>query len=77
MIFQELNYNISYNWNAAPENRLTFPIGLGYTQTLKIGNTPIKMRLEPQYTIARPDNYGNVWNIRLQIAPILKSPFLK
>ncbi len=52
--------NISYDWNAAPENRLTFPIGLGYTRTIKIGSTPVKMRIEPQYTLARPDNYGNV-----------------
>ncbi len=69
--------NISVNWEAEPENRLTFPIGLGYTRTVRIGNTPVKMRIEPQYTIIRPDNYGNVWNIRFQFAPVIKSPFIK
>ncbi len=68
--------SITVDWNAEPENRLTFPIGLGYTRTVKIGNTPVKMRIEPQYSIVRPDDYGNAWNIRFQFAPIIKSPFI-
>jgi len=55
---------------------VTVPIGLGYTKTMRMGNIPVKIRIEPQYSIIRPSDYGNVWNIRIQIAPIIKSPFL-
>ena len=69
--------NISVNWEAEDGNKLTFPIGLGITKTVKWGNTPWKLRFEPQYSIIKPDNYGTQWNIRIQIAPIIKNPFLK
>jgi len=58
------------------DDGVTVPIGLGYTKTVRMGNTPVKFRIEPQYSIIRPSDYGNVWNIRIQIAPIIKSPFL-
>lgn len=61
---------------ASEGNRVTFPIGLGVTKTVKWGNTPWKLRLEPQYSIVKPDNYGTQWSIRIQFAPIIKSPFL-
>ena len=66
---------IGYDWTADPDNRLTFPIGLGITKTFRIGNMPVKMRFEPQYSVIKPDNSGTEWNIRIQIAPVIKSPF--
>ena len=69
--------NISINWEAEDGNKVTFPIGLGITKTVKWGNTPWKLRFEPQYSIIKPDDYGTQWNIRIQIAPIIKNPFLK
>ena len=67
---------IRVDWSKDWDNAVTFPIGLGYTRTVRMGNTPVKIRIEPQYSIIRPDEYGNVWNIRIQIAPVIKSPFL-
>ncbi len=67
---------IRIDWSKEWENAVTFPIGLGYTRTLRVGNTPVKLRIEPQYSIIRPDDYGSVWNLRIQIAPVIKSPFL-
>lgn len=55
---------------------IVFPIGLGYTRTVRMGNVPVKLRIEPQYSVIRPDEYAGVWNIRIQIAPVIKSPFL-
>ena len=52
-------------------NKVTLPIGLGITKTIRIGRMPVKLRLEPQYSIIRPDDYGTEWNIRLQITPVL------
>ena len=67
---------IRIDWSKDWEDAVTFPIGIGYTKTIRLGNTPVKIRFEPQYTIIRPSDYGNVWNFRLQIAPVIKSPFL-
>ncbi len=68
--------NVSVNWEAESGNKITFPIGLGITKTVKWGNSPWKLRFEPQYSIIKPDDYGTLWNIRIQIAPIIKNPFL-
>jgi hypothetical protein len=66
---------ISINWEAEEGNMVTFPIGLGITKTIRIGGTPIKMRLEPQYSIIKPDDYGTEWNIRFQFTPVINRPF--
>lgn len=68
---------VQMNWNADSGDQLTLPIGLGLTKTIRVGGVPIKMRIEPQYSIIKPDNYGEEWNIRIQIAPVIRSPFAK
>jgi hypothetical protein len=67
--------NIVYDWTAEPDDRLTLPIGLGITKTVRIGKMPVKFRFEPQYSIIRPDSVGTEWNFRIQIAPVIRSPF--
>ena len=69
--------NITIDWNAEDGNKVTLPIGLGVTKTVRFGNTPWKLRFEPQYSIIKPEDYGTLWNIRIQIAPIINNPFLK
>ena len=54
---------------------MTFPIGLGITKTVRLGGIPVKIRFEPQYSIIRPDDLGTSWNTRIQIAPVIASPF--
>lgn len=54
----QLIRTIDINWNAEPENALTFPVGLGYKRTVFIGKTTVKMRLEPQYSVVKPGDYG-------------------
>lgn len=65
--------NITINWEAEEGNRLTFPIGLGITKTVRWG-IPFKLRIEPQYSIIKPEDYGTEWNIRIQIAPVINRP---
>ena len=72
-----LGPTVKIDWNADSDNRLTLPIGLGLTKTIKVGGVPIKLRIEPQYSIIQPDDYGEEWNIRIQITPVIKSPFSK
>jgi hypothetical protein len=63
------------DWEADSGNKLTFPIGLGITKTVRWGKMPVKLRFEPQYSIIRPDDFGTAWNFRLQITPVIPSPF--
>lgn len=67
---------IRIDWSKDLKDGLTIPIGLGYTKTVRMGNTPVKLRIEPQYSIVKPDEYASIWNIRIQMAPVIKSPFL-
>jgi hypothetical protein len=66
---------ITINWEEEPENRVTFPVGLGLTKTTRWSNTPVKLRIELQYSIIKPEDYGTEWNLRLQITPVVKNPF--
>ena len=66
---------VSINWEADSGDKVTFPVGLGVTKTLRVGNTPWKLRVEPQYSIVRPDSLGADWNLRIQMAPVIDSPF--
>jgi len=63
------------DWEASSGNKLTLPIGLGITKTVRWGKVPVKLRFEPQYSIIRPDDFGTAWNFRLQITPVIHSPF--
>ncbi len=68
---------VTVDWEADSDNTWTVPIGLGVTKTFRWGGVPIKARFEPQYSIVRPDDFGAVWNFRIQIAPVIPSPFGK
>ena len=66
---------IAIDWTAPSGERVTFPIGLGVTKTVRWGQTPIKLRTEVHYSIIRPETFGEAWNIRFQVTPVVKSPF--
>jgi len=66
---------VSIDWEAPSDDRLTLPIGLGVTKTVRFGNTPVKFRLETHYSVIRPDSYGNEWVFLFRFAPVIPSPF--
>lgn len=66
---------ITYDWEADSDNALTFPIGLGITKTTRWGKTPVKLRAELHYSVIKPEDYGTEWNFRIQITPVINSPF--
>jgi len=66
---------ITYDWKADSDNALTLPIGLGFTKTTRWGATPVKLRAELHYSVVKPDDYGAEWNFRIQVTPVIKSPF--
>ena len=66
---------ITADWEADNDNRWTVPIGLGVYKTSFFGKMPIKMGAEMQWMPISPDTYGQNWNIRITIAPIIPSFF--
>jgi hypothetical protein len=66
---------ITYDWEADSNDALTFPVGLGITKTTRWRKTPVKLRAELHYSVIKPDSYGAGWNFRVQVTPVIKSPF--
>jgi len=66
---------ITADWEADSDDRWTVPIGLGVYKTSLFGKMPIKLGVETQWMPINPDIYGQEWNIRLTIAPIIPSLF--
>jgi len=67
--------NIQYDWKADSDNALSLPVGLGYQDIVKFGNTPIKWGIELQYYVVQPDDFGPEWNLRFIFVPVIHSPF--
>jgi len=63
--------NITIDWEADSDNQLTLPVGLGVGKLHKFGQLPLKVILEGQYAVVHPDDFGQRWNIRLTIIPVL------
>ena len=68
---------ITADWEANSKNRWTVPLGLGVYKTHMFGKMPIKLGVEFQYSLIKPDALGQEWNARVVIAPILPSIFKK
>jgi hypothetical protein len=66
---------ITADWEADSDDRWTVPLDLGVYKTHFFGKMPMKMDVEFQYVPIRPDAYGQIFNIRLVIAPIVPSLF--
>ncbi|MEN0105485.1 MAG: hypothetical protein AAGC84_03575, partial [Pseudomonas sp.] len=48
--------NITVNWKADSGNKVTFPIGLGASRMFKLGELPIRVGAEVQYSVIHPDD---------------------
>ncbi len=63
--------SITADWNADSDNRWTIPLGIGVNKTFKVGPLPIRISVEVHKTIVQPDNYGQDWNFRVVLIPII------
>ena len=62
--------------SANSKQRWTVPLGIGvYKMQLIGGKLPIKFGIEGQYMPVRPDAYGQQYNIRVVVAPIIPAFF--
>ena len=69
--------NITYNWKADSDNKLTLPVGMGYSNIIKLGPMPVRLAAEFQYSLVKPDNIGSDWNIRVMFIPVVPNPFAR
>jgi len=67
--------NITVDWEADSDNKLTLPIAIGLGKMFKIGPMPVMLMAEYQYSVIAPDNIGNESTIMLQANFIIKNPF--
>ena len=68
--------NFTINWNAAPEDQLTFPIGFGFNKTVYVGPLPISIGIEWYYSIKTPEySPGVAQGFRIYIMPVMLAPW--
>jgi hypothetical protein len=47
------------------------PVGLGVGRTVRIGEMPFQVSFEASYAVIHPDTFGERWNFRLILKPVL------
>jgi hypothetical protein len=64
--------NILANWESdRGRNTWTVPVGAAVSKVQKFGRLPVKFSLGLQWFPVQPENYGQDWNIQLQIVPVI------
>ncbi len=68
--------NMFVNWNAPSGNQVTFPVGLGVHHLFNIGQLPVSMGIEANYSVIHPSDLpGSRWDIRFTLMPLLPAPW--
>jgi hypothetical protein len=64
--------NILANWESnRARNTWTVPVGVAVAKVHKFGKLPIKMSLGLQWFPVQPEQYGQDWNVQVQITPVI------
>jgi len=71
---------INVNWEASNDNKLTLPLELALSNTFFVGPMPIRVVAGFNYSVVRPDDYGQRWMFKLALVPVIprliKEPIL-
>jgi hypothetical protein len=59
------------DWTADEGERLTLPVGLGVSKAWLFGKLPLRVGVELDYSIVRPDAAGQEWSLRFDVEPLL------
>lgn len=59
---------MNYDWKA---RQWTVPLNLTVGRTVTFGNTPVKLAVELNYYVERPDAFGPKWMLGLNITPVV------
>jgi hypothetical protein len=68
-----MNPTITYDHRAAPGNQWNVPIGLFGAKTVKMGGTPINIRVGVEYSVVSQDSFGKRAILRFQFTPVISS----
>lgn len=63
------------NYVQAQDVNFSFPLNLGVAKTIMAGSTPLKMTLQGQYFVTRPETLGPSWGVFFQITPVVQVPW--
>lgn len=68
--------NILIDWTQKKaENALTLPVGLGVAKLVTLGELPVKLSAEADYSVVRPRHAGTEWTFKFTLTPILPKLF--
>ncbi len=67
--------NMSANYVNAVDTDFSVPLNLGLAKTVILGKMPLKLTLQGQYFVTRPDFAGPSWGIFFQITPVINLPW--
>jgi len=69
--------NILIDWmQPRAEDRWTVPVGIGVSKMIQLGSLPVKLGIEVDYSVIRPQNIqNNEWTFKFSITPILPKLF--
>lgn len=67
------NPTISYNNKASSGNKWNVPVGPFIGRTVRVGNTPLNVKLGIEYSVVRQDDFGQEAAIRLVVTPVVPS----
>jgi len=65
------NPTITYNDRAASGNKWNVPVGLYVGKTIKIGKTPVNIKVGLEYSVVSEDAFGKRTAFRFQITPVI------
>ncbi|MGE4537839.1 MAG: hypothetical protein AB7D37_12230 [Desulfovibrio sp.] len=68
-----MNPTITYDNQATEGNRWNVPVGLFVGKTVKIGRTPVNIKVGFEYSVVSQKDYGQQAQIRIQITPVIES----
>jgi hypothetical protein len=63
------------NYVQAQDVDFSLPLNLGVAKTVMVGSTPLKMTLQGQYFVTRPETLGPDWGVFFQVTPVVRVPW--
>ena len=65
------NPTVTYNDKASSGNKWNVPVGLTVAKTTKIGSLPVKFQFGIEKSVVRQDDFGQDWQVKLNIIPVI------
>jgi hypothetical protein len=68
---------ITLDWEANGGDAWSVPLGFGIARTYLMGSTPMKLQLQVQKYVVRPETFGPDWLVKLTVTPVIDNPFIR